>query len=1291
MNEKLELETTFGERGLVDSNTFLQIAKRLRSKDKDFEVLPQSDYLNILTPNNIRLSLHGLGIIQQYCKDNHLQNKAYTILRKERNSPDSNLDIGEYNVRIKMRSETPITPDDEMVAPLLDNWDNERKAFRLIRRWSFRGKGIQIDMSMVRQTPTNPSTGQFHWSTTFLQRNILDEAPRYEVEVELLHGTEDNATKELALKSLIRGIGEVQRAIQKNSLLIRKSIVTKVRADYQRMVGTSEFRGVNPVTLQIENMVEDAGDDRGNVRTGYNVTDKADGLRAMGFVDETGELFLIDQSMNVYRTGLRSRACALSLVDGEWVTLTNEKKPINHYLIFDIYHMGEGKSVTNSPFITLKGEFLDSDTPSRYNAMKAWYEAWTKNVEIIDKSLRDSTRLTVILKRFEFASSGTDAIFKRSSTAILDGSRMYHTDGLILTRNAEPLPEEASVRFKYQYKWKPAIDNTIDFLITYERDSETKTDMISTSLLSGDELIQYKTMRLYVGGKSQGHPRDIILNQLPLVKQGPSRYQAVLFTPMDYSDTMANVCYIKMEQDSETMDTYCLTEDSQEPIPDCSIVEMRYDPRREPGWRWVPSRIRHDKTERLLKAKEASKKSGRPISYSRMMNDENVANSVWKSIHEPITLSMIRSGRMEPNDAEMRELMETRSNDTNIMYYQRNAPKENTAFVSGLRDFHNEYIKDGILIRSGLYAGKNLVDVACGKGGDLWKWMKYGAKYVMGIDYAGENITNPKDGAYARYAYMIPKAQGKAPNIAFAIGNSAKRIDNGEAGTGAQEQDILRSVFGKENPKAPVPKYIENVMAGKFRDGADVVACMFALHYFFENATTLEGFLNNLTSIVHPGGLFIGCCFDGDKVFKLLQNIDKGESVTGTEEGAEIWSITKEYEDDEFLAEDSSVGIPVDVEFISIGSKHREYLVSFEYFTKRMRTAGFRLLTDTEWKQLGLTSSSATFDTTYQDAVRQGKKYKMSDSVKKFSFLNRWFIFKRQESEDVAPPIELAEESDEDEKKETDVEEPKMEVGPPAAYRLPPANQRFQRFGVFQFGISAIQPDDSLTIQDDSASRAARWMSLCAPYKIPDPFPKELRIGQPPAEDQPVVWYPTIEHYLAAMKLKHAVRLPMQSDASMMHTIMSVDGAIHKNALKSRMGKNIVFESKEDYALWAAEAMAIRKYMIKPAIVSAAGGTMDEEKWNPIRGQVLRDALRYRFLTDGRFQKAVLAIKRDNQSPLYLLHVKDSKNSTVGEPGSESAKVSPSELYGKRNPSTGVIEGQNEVGKAIMEIAGFIF
>jgi predicted dehydrogenase len=56
-----------------------------------------------------------------------------------------------------------------------------------------------------------------------------------------------------------------------------------------------------------------------------------------------------------------------------------------------------------------------------------------------------------------------------------------------------------------------------------------------------------------------------------------------------------------------------------------------------------------------------------------------------------------------------------------------------------MRSFHNDWIKYQVLLKSvlgGERKQKILIDLACGKGGDLHKWEKLMPKFVLGIDYA---------------------------------------------------------------------------------------------------------------------------------------------------------------------------------------------------------------------------------------------------------------------------------------------------------------------------------------------------------------------------------------------------------------------------------------------------------------------------------------------------------------------------------------------------------------------------
>jgi hypothetical protein len=276
------------------------------------------------------------------------------------------------------------------------------------------------------------------------------------------------------MKRAIKGTGEILRGIQKSTILIRKSKKDKVLQAY----GLPRFLGCSSVTLEERNfnaVVEHVP----NIRNGYNVTDKADGLRCLAFTDAKGELYLIDMGMNVYRTGLANEKCKNSMVDGEWVTRTRSKEPIQQFLAFDIYYAKDKKDVSQYPFYTEDKSNLDT----RHNQLKMWIENFNSDgPKKLLPYLTAQIQLQVAMKKFLFAKAGDLSIFNKAAN-VLDTHRIYYTDGLIFTPNDLPLPgynkEKGTLKpaatFYEQFKWKPSEDNTIDFLVTIEKDPNLPT------------------------------------------------------------------------------------------------------------------------------------------------------------------------------------------------------------------------------------------------------------------------------------------------------------------------------------------------------------------------------------------------------------------------------------------------------------------------------------------------------------------------------------------------------------------------------------------------------------------------------------------------------------------------------------------------------------------------------------------------------------------------------------------------------------------------------------------------
>ena len=1330
-----ELEATFGDKGTVDSTTFLGIAKRLAAKG--YQARPQEDKLNILLPNKIRITLNGLGIIQQYCKDDTLTGKPFTAMTKDTTRAEANLFLPEYETKIKSRREKNLAQDDFNVKQVIDTWNTQKKAFRLIKRWSFAGHGIQIDMSIVRMTPRNNS-GEFQWVRGFTEQDVFRQPPVYEVEVELKRD-ENTDTPEKAKKSIVRGIGEILRSIQKNTLLIRKSVRTDVLRQYQAIVRSDRFRGVPPVTLERKNMAvldEDSvevQDKIPNIHFGYNVTDKADGLRVMPFVDSEGNLYMIDMGLNVYRTGLRNGACRGSLLDGEWVTQTKNGKPVNLLLLFDIYYTTSSsgsRDVSVLPFADLD----NPDTETRYNTLTNWVKTWKEYEAQTTKSITETSKLIVGMKTFRFsrgispptsdgasASASTtvktsarydyNSIFEACSQT-LDMPVIYHTDGLILTPNSAPLPSRPGETFFQQFKWKPASMNTVDFLVTIEKDPEISTlDMITTGIHPRTgETVRYKTLRLFVGSSKDPayeDPRATILNELPIPdapnRRGPGaapiRYKPVLFSPVEYPDTMASVSNRLIELDATTGEEFVTTEEG-EAIHDRTIVEMRYDPAQPQGWRWIPMRIRHDKTERLMRG-----------TLERTLNSEKVAESVWNSIHEPVTEYMVRTGSEEPSEEELRAMSEARGEtraDISLKYYDRKASTEDLLVVRGLRDFHNRYIKEEIIYKSILKRrGTKLIDYSCGKAADLQKWRRGRVGLVLGLDIAGESIRNKTDGAYRRYLDSMVNAGGRdrIAQMIFAIADSSRDIVSGTGGATQEESDILRSIFGRAETEGVLPKYVSKELSGKLRRGADAGVLMFSLHYFFQSKEALDGLLSNLAATIREGGYFAGCCFDGETVFNFLSKVGKGGSRIGRDGDEILWSIVKKYDAPELADDETSIGMPIDVEFITIGTPHTEYLVNFKYLTKRLADIGFELMTATELAEVGLQNSTNMFDETFKMAEERGMKYPMKDDVKTFSFLNRWFIFKKRgmdvaaaasaasATQTVARALEAATAAAEGATEEVVVTE--TEPATSIAASLLATEGRDGAAAIVTQASQTITGDEGIVMPATASAAAASATFSAGPYISLDPsakYPisrvllfylaadKKSLYGDPapaqwlapgslfPIQDpnSPDLEYPTAEHFLAAMFYRHATDKP-----DLAVTLFSTTGTIYQSFLAETMGK----AEDAKYATQIEMITKVRASWYNPTtrkrtFNSYKVKTFNEAAWTIQKDKAIEYAMRQRWEKDARFHRIIEQAREDGKYLLFYV------------------ATGIDELGGRRDRE-GHIVGENKIGRAIMKLANY--
>ena len=966
----------------------------------------------------IRVEITGFRAIQEYCKTNDISKilhsdqyqGAVKFVKKtrvfENNEPVSDVNFSDFNFRVSYRKEEELSPSNIIVRSTLQNWMQTKKAFRYINRVSFSHPDlpIDVDISIVKSSQREKYSLKKTYTTD--EAGVFTNTDTYEMEIEVNNrqigpATDFNnaglllASMRKAIKYILMGLQGTNYPVsvveQQDMLHEYMKLVHKDNYNESKRVYPKNFIGPSSYTLQIENiMPEDDNMNVPNIRKDYVVTDKADGERHLLYVSSQGKIYLITTNMNVVFTGAVTEEETLfhSLYDGELILHNKNRQFINLFAIFDVYYV-KGVDVRHLRFMM---DTDDEKTLYRYKIIQNTISILKAKSVVKD----EISPMRIESKRFyprSLSESPSLQIFgacKHILDNVSNGLFEYETDGLIFTHahfgvgtdqvgKAGPLYK---VTWDYSFKWKPSSFNTIDFLVvTKKMNGEDIVTPIFQPGKSSTDLDQYKTIELRCGFNQRIHGylnpcQDVYEDRLPEYgdKDDATDYRPVVFVPTNPYDPEAGICNIMLKRD-DTGVLQMFSEDD-EVFENNTIVEFRYELTREKKWRWVPLRVRNDKTTEL--------RQGISLNYG---NAYHVAESNWRSIHNPITSEMITSG-FNINTIEVDE----------DVYYNRIVKSNKTI---GLRSFHN-YIKSR-LIRAVSNKGDTLIDYACGKGGDFSKWTDAQLSFVFGIDNSSDNLENKMDGACARFL-NYKKTHRNVPYVLFVAGDTGKNIKNGDALKSDKGIQITRAVFGEGGRdesrlgKGVLRQY------GKAADGFNVSSCQFALHYFFKDLATLQNFVRNVSECTKLGGYFVSTAYDGKSVFNMLKNKELDDGVSIYESDAKIWEIKKRYSLQSFEDDSSSLGYTIDVFQETINQSISEYLVNYDYFTQVMEDYGFQLVTTGEASELGLPGGSGLFSDLYSSLLDKKNKSKnamyadainMNEYEKKISFLNRYVVFKK--------------------------------------------------------------------------------------------------------------------------------------------------------------------------------------------------------------------------------------------------------------------------------------------------------
>ena len=168
-------------------------------------------------------------------------------------------------------------------------------------------------------------------------------------------------------------------------------------------------------------------------------------------------------------------------------------------------------------------------------------------------------------------------------------------------------------------------------------------------------------------------------------------------------------------------------------------------------------------------------------------------------------------------------------------YYQ-----EKSILAASMRDYHN-FIKSNIIYTycALKYNKKSLdiLDIGCGRGGDINKFYHSRVGSYIGIDLNYANLFSASDSATSRYNNFKKKFPNFT-NMKFIQASASIEFNY-------NNQFPIIGNMSDENKKLLINTFGENSKSTNYKT-FDIMNIQFSIHYYFENDNSLNNFLNNV-------------------------------------------------------------------------------------------------------------------------------------------------------------------------------------------------------------------------------------------------------------------------------------------------------------------------------------------------------------------------------------------------------------------------------------------------------------